>query len=175
MRKINTIITVMIMVLLVDHIIFGGLHLMGANVNVMKPLALSMLALVFIHVIISVIVTIKAEKVGFKTNVRYNKENRDFWMRRASGCLILVAVIMHVVSIIGLKNNPQNAFLKPIRSYATPLLATSVAWHLFSNVRPLLISLGVKKIDTKEKIIKVIIVVLTLFVLAAIIRRTMMH
>ena len=46
MRKINVILVVLILILLIDHIVFGGMHLLGSDAGVIKPMALTMLSLV---------------------------------------------------------------------------------------------------------------------------------
>ena len=43
MRKLNVIFVLIIFILLLDHIIFGSLHLLGMNVRVTKQFALAML------------------------------------------------------------------------------------------------------------------------------------
>lgn len=173
MRKINTIIALIICILIADHLIFGSLHLFGLNVHVTKPLALTMLVLVLVHAVISMIVTVRAEKVGMKTKARYNKENKDFWMRRTSGMGILIFALLHVF-LMGKNANgvPKIATAPAPLKLATPLLVVSIFAHLFSNVKPLLISLGVKNPDKKEKIVKVLIIILCLFALSANIYRT---
>lgn len=173
MRKINTIIALFICILIADHLIFGSLHLLGLNAHVTKPLALTMFVLVLVHVVISMIVTVRAEKAGMKTKARYNKENKDFWMRRTSGMGILVFALLHVFLMgKGANGVPKIATAPAPLKLATPLLVVSIFAHLFSNVKPLLISLGVKNPDKKEKIVKVLIIILCLFALSANICRT---
>ena len=156
------------MILLLDHLIFGGMYLFGVGNGVIRPLAISMLVLTIIHAIISMIVTIRAEKAGFKTNARYNKENSEFWQRRVSGVLILVFALMHAYI---LSKNEQGirriVSLPKIFEFTTPALIISVYFHILSNIRPLLISLGVRNIEKKERIIKVILTIITIFGLTA--------
>ena len=169
MRKFNTILVLIIMILLLDHIIFGGLHLLGAGTNVFKPVALLMLILVFIHAVVSMIITIRAEKAGMKTKARYNEENKQFWSRRTSGMAIVVFALMHAHSMIKDENGvPNIARLPKFFNLALPLLILSVGLHLISNVKPLLISLGIK-IGKKEIIINIIILLITLFAMFALI------
>lgn len=168
MRKFNTILVLLILILLLDHVVFGGLYFFGVVPGVFKPVAFAMLALVVLHAIISMIVTIRAEKAGFQTKARYNAENRDFWLRRASGIAILILAILHAFMMSKDKNGVARlaSMPKPLR-LATPLLVFAVYLHLMSNVRPLLISMGVRKIDRKEIIIKVILSIVALFAIAA--------
>ena len=168
MRKLNVIVVVLIMILLVDHIIFGGLYMLGAGTGVIRPLALTMLALVIFHALISMAVTIRAEKAGFKTKARYNAENREFWNRRTSGLAILVLGVMHALLLS--KNEegiPRIAFMPRFFELVTPLLILSVYLHLRSNIRPLLIALGIRNVDKKEKFIKAVLMVIMIFAIMA--------
>ena len=51
--------------------------------------------------------------------------------------------------------------------FSTPLLILSVGIHLLGNIRPLLISFGIRKLDRYEKIIKVLVMLITLFAMVA--------
>ena len=170
MRKINVIIVIAIMILLVDHIVFGGLHLLGFNAGVMRPMAMLMLILVLAHALISMYVTLRAEKAGAKTKARYNKENREFWLRRTSGVMILVSALVHAYTMFKDENGvPRIARLPKVFSLATPLLIFSIYLHVFVNVRALLIAFGIRNINRKEKVIKVLLTVVMLFAMSALI------
>jgi succinate dehydrogenase hydrophobic anchor subunit len=168
MRKSNTILVLLILILLLDHVIFGGLYFFGAGPGVFKPIAFAMLLLVILHAFISMVVTIRAEMAGFKTKARYNKENRSFWLRRVSGTAIIILAILHALMMSKNENGVAriNSMPKPLR-LATPLLIVAVFLHLFENVRPLLISLGIRNIDKKEKAIKIVLSIIALFAIAA--------
>lgn len=99
MRKINVILVLIILILLLDYIVFGGLYLIGIGNGIFKELAITMLILTVIYAIVSLAITYKAEKIGFKTNARYNKDNRAFWNRRVSGVLILDSALVHGYSM----------------------------------------------------------------------------
>ena len=168
MRKLNTIIVLIIMILIIDHIIFGSMHFLGTGASVIKPLAMIMFLLVLIHAVISMIITIRAEKVGFKTKARYNKENRQFWLRRASGMAIVILAFIHAYSMVkNEKGIPNITRMPKALRFSTPLLILSVGIHLLGNIRPLLISLGIRKLDRYEKIIKVLVILITLFAMVA--------
>ena len=162
MRKFNAILVSIILILIIDHIIFASMHLLGTGANVFVPVALFMLTLVLIHAIISLIITINAEKVGINTKARYNKENEQFWLRRVSGLAIMVLAIMHAYLEAKNENGVPNVARMPkIFEFTLPLLILSVGIHVFQNTRPLLISLGIKKINLFEKIIKILVIMLT--------------
>ncbi len=54
MRKINAFLTIVIMVLLLDHALFGGLQMMGLPMSVFKPEADLFCALVAVRALIGV-------------------------------------------------------------------------------------------------------------------------
>ncbi len=95
MRKFNTILAIILTLLLADHMVFGGLYMLRRGDGVFKPLAIAMVIMTIIHAVISMIITVRAEKVGIVTKARYNKENREFWLRRGSGLGILVFALAH--------------------------------------------------------------------------------
>ena len=166
MRKLNTILVLLIMVLFIDHIVFGSLHFLGTNLNVTKPFAHAFFSLVFIHAVVSILITIKAEVVGIKTHARYNKENRQFWNRRISGMAIMVLAATHIYLMAhGEDGLPRISKMAKIYGLLLPLLLIFVCIHIYTNVRPLLISLGIRNIEKKEKIIKVLIVLITIVVM----------
>ena len=168
MRKFNAILVLIIILLLIDHLVFGSLYMLGVNVKVFIPIALLLIALVLIHAVVSMIITVRAEKVGIKTHARYNKENKEFWLRRSSGMAILFFALAHFYSMIkNEKGIPNIARMPRIFNLTLPLLIFSVLLHLIANVRPMLIALGVRGIDKKEKIIKIIILLIMLFGLYA--------
>lgn len=162
MRKINSIIATIILVLLVDHIIFATLHLAGYPVHVFGPLAYLMLALVIIHGVLSMILTVNAEKTGMKTKARYNKENAEFWARRTSGVAILAFAIFHAHAMMKLPDGrPRISTLGPIARICNIGLAISVCVHIVINIKPLMISLGIRKHNLLSKILYVFFVLLT--------------
>ena len=176
MRKTNTILVLIIMLLFVDHVIFGSLHSLGTGASVIRPFAQIMLGLVLIHAIISLIVTVKAEKAGFKTGARYNKENREFWNRRVTGVLIILFGITHAYLMARNERGvPRIASAPRIFQLTTPLLIISIYFHILSNIRPLLISLGIRNIDKKEKIIRAVLTILLLFALISVSTRVFSH
>ena len=111
-----------------------------------------------------------------KTKARYNKENRQFWNRRVSGMFIIVLAFMHAFLMSkNAQGVPRMASApKPLRM-ATPLLIIAVFAHLKSNVRPLLIAMGVRNIDKKEKIANIILFIVFIFALSGSIYTVISH
>ena len=176
MRKINTIVVLLIMVLLLDHALFASLNSVGIGNGVIPALAHTFLTLVLIHALISLLITIRAEKAGFVTGARYNKENAAFWNRRVTGVAILVLAITHASLMQRNETGRRNiASMPKIFEFTLPLLIVCVYLHVLSNIRPLLIALGARNIDKKEKIIKVLFSVFMLLALLASIYRAFFY
>lgn len=172
MRKLNTILAAVITILFLDHIVFAALYLMGFPVKVFGPMAIFMIVLVLIHGVLSMILTVNAEKTGMKTKARYNKENRTFWLRRTTGVLILVLVLFHFYAMgRGSDGIPRIAHMGMPGSLATILLALSVMIHININLEPLCISLGIRNYKKLLPVLKVLVFVLCLLAAAAVVVR----
>lgn len=144
MRKFNTILTVLIIILFLDHAVFGSLQLFGANnAMVMKRLARACSALIIVHAVIGVKLTFDAVRVWRRTGAPYFRENSLFWARRLSGVVIMVLIFFHMFAF-----GKTTGGVYQLKPYTTEkmilqlLLVLSVALHVLTNVRPLLIALG---------------------------------
>ena len=166
MRKFNAILVLIIMILFLDHLFFGSAHFLGTGLNVTKPFSHTFFLLVLIHAAISLIITVRAEIAGIRTKARYNRENREFWSRRISGVAILVLAGAHAYLMVhGEDGLPRISKMARIYELFLPLLLLSISIHLSSNVKPLLIALGIRNPEKKEKIIKALIVLITIVAL----------
>lgn len=167
MRKINAITTVGILVLFIIHGIGGAMLLTGTGQNSFKPLAYIALALIVLHIILSVILTVAAFKAWRKTGTSYFKENMLFWARRISGAAVIVLLMFHfgafgtmVDSVFRLLPFTTSKLVLQL------LMVASIAVHVISNVKPALLSFGIKglKSRTAEVIIIISVVLLALSV-----------
>ncbi|MBP5280678.1 MAG: hypothetical protein J6Z03_09355 [Erysipelotrichaceae bacterium] len=170
MRKFKSILAIIITILFLDHQLFGGTAFGNLNVRIPKPLAFLMGGLIILHAIISLTVTWRAEKAGFKTNARYNAENRQFWNRRVSGVLILLLIPFHAFMLRNGVAGLDTTLKLVLASLSAVLLSLSVFWHLIQNIKPLLISLGFRPTDTKILIIRIILALLCLYTSFSIVR-----
>lgn len=150
MRKINAVLGIALTVLLLIHGISGAFQLLdviaGGN-TIRKVLSWLMAAVLFLHVIIGVILTIRTLKTEKKSKwVGYPAENRLFWLRRISGFSILVFAVYHVVLFTGPAGKVfRLSMFGAFQLAGSLLLVLSVAVHLLSNIRPLMISFGAVK------------------------------
>jgi hypothetical protein len=96
MRKVNTILSVLLIVIFMIHGIMGSFMLLGVGASAGKILAWIGVAILAAHMVIGVLLTVqtfKASKAGGKS---YLKQNELFWTRRASGLAILIMMFFHI-------------------------------------------------------------------------------
>ena len=78
MRKLNSILSAMILVLFIVHGVLGSLTMLDAAVIITKHMARGLLVLIAVHVALSCILTAKAFKTWKVTGAPYFKENTLF-------------------------------------------------------------------------------------------------
>lgn len=101
---------------------------------------------------------------------KYLKQNAIFWARRASGLAILILLFFH----IGLFGKVQNGtyILFPfttVKMVTQLLFVAAIFVHIFINIRPLLVSLGIISYKERRGDIYLILSVLLLFIAGAVI------
>lgn len=144
MRKINIILSPLILIIFLVHGTLGSFMLLGIGTNAEKPLAWFGFALMLIHAALGVLLTVQAAHSGKESGHWYLKQNKEFWIRRFSGIAILILIFFHfdvygetVDGIFGLKE------FTAIKLITQLLLIASLFVHIFVNIRPLLISWGI--------------------------------
>ena len=167
MRKINSILAMLSLALFILHGILGALNLTDIAPIVVKGLAHITLASVFTHAVLSIILTIKPIYISIKTKAPYFKQNRIFWARRISGVLILVMIVFHLTAF----NSENGGALRlvpfdAVRLTSQLLFLLIIAVHIISNVKPALISFGIKKLKTKSGDILFFVTIALLFMAA---------
>ncbi|MBQ7448157.1 MAG: pilus assembly protein PilX [Eubacterium sp.] len=162
MRKWNALISMGIIVLFLIHAITGGLQLagiIGGGNPVLKVLAWIMLVMIAAHVVIGIKLTADSLLACKKAGVSYFKENKLFWTRRISGFATIIFVLLHVILFMG--NTSAGAYR--LNLFATPQLVVmiffvvSVAVHVLTNIKPLMIALGQKGL--KEFVTDILLVI----------------
>lgn len=150
MRKINGIIAMLVLVLFVIHGILGALNLMNVATVIVKVLSHTMLSLIIVHALISAGLTVRSVRTAIQTKTPYFRHNRLFWARRISGILILALVFFHMTAFGYTSGGvfrltPFDAF----RFGVQLLFWLSIAVHIITNVKPVLITFGVKRLRPK--------------------------
>ena len=171
MRKFNSILAAAILVLFIVHGFLGVLTMVDAVVIITKHMARFMLALIAIHTVLSCILTAKAIKTWKVTGAPYFKENALFWARRLSGFAIMILIAFHMTSFM---STTPKTFTLPYFGgsllTANILLVVSVAVHVITNVKPMLIAFGIRSLKPKVgSILFVLSVLLILFIIGFIV------
>ena len=168
MRKLNAVLTAVILLLFLMHAILGGFVMIGLGDTALKSVAWITFALILVHVVISAKYTADSLRVWKKTGVGYFRENSLFWARRISGFAIMVLLCFHMGAF---GYSEGGVFrLRPFTGFrlATQLLlAAAIALHVLSNVKPLLISFGIRALKSRAAEILFVLSVVMVFLAAA--------
>ena len=168
MRKWNAILTAAIMALFLLHGIFGAFQLFGVGSTALKAVAWTALALVAAHTVIGVKLTADSLRVWKQTGVGYFRQNKLFWARRISGFAVMVLLAFHMTAF-GYSNSGayRLRWFTDFKLATQLLLMVTLAIHILMNVRPMLISFGVRGLRRYVGDILFVLSVLLLFMAAA--------
>lgn len=144
MRKWNAILSLAALILLLLHGILAGFQLIGPG-GVVKFLPRAALTLIAVHTVLGIKYTIDSLLVWRRTGAGYFQENRLFWSRRISGFAVVILLFFHVTAF-GTANGGVFRLLwfTQTKLALQLLLTAAVAVHLITNLRPLMLSLGVR-------------------------------
>ena len=170
MRKINTILSVLLLVIFMLHGLMGSFMLLGIGSSAGKILAWVGVAVLAAHTVIGVILTINTLKISKNADNSYLKQNAVFWARRASGLAILILMFFHIGLFGGVQDGIYILFpFTTVKLITQLLLVAALFIHLFINIRPLLVSLGIISYKERRGDIYLILSVLLLFSAGAVI------
>ena len=170
MRKINTILSVLLLVIFMLHGLMGSFMLLGIGSSAGKILAWVGVAVLAAHTVIGVILTINTLKISKNAGNSYLKQNAVFWARRASGLAILILMFFHIGLFGGVQDGIYILFpFTTVKLITQLLLVAALFIHLFINIRPLLVSLGIISYKERRGDIYLILSVLLLFSAGAVI------
>ena len=169
MRKLNGILTAVILILFLIHGIMGSFLLIGIGSTALKTLARITEILVFIHVIIGIKYTVDTVRAQKKSGVWYPKENKLFWARRLSGLAVMVFLILHFGAYKVDGEFARLAYFDAAKLTTQILFVVSIGIHVITNVKPALISFGIKSIKEISVDILLILSIALVFMGAAIV------
>lgn len=170
MRKINTILSVLLLVIFMLHGLMGSFMLLGIGSSAGKILAWVGVAVLAAHTVIGVILTINTLKISKNAGNSYLKQNAVSWARRASGLAILILMFFHIGLFGGVQDGIYILFpFTTVKLITQLLLVAALFIHLFINIRPLLVSLGIISYKERRGDIYLILSVLLLFSAGAVI------
>ena len=168
MRKLNIGIVICMFISFLVHAVTGSISMMGGNTVANRIVSRITLVFVIMHIIISTVLTVMTFHAMKVSHTCYLKENKMFWARRISGLVIPIPLIMHLV--IFTNTNSEVMRLRAFtagRMISQILLVLSVALHVITNVRPALITLGIKRLDRFKADILLILSIIFFFLAAA--------
>lgn len=168
MRKINTVLSVLLILIFLIHGIMGSFMLLDIGSSAGKILTWAGVIVLTAHTVLGTVLTIRTLKNARKSNCNYWKQNSVFWARRASGLAILILAFFHIGLFGEVRDNVY--ILLPfttLKLIIQLLLVAALFTHLFINVRPLLVSLGIIKFKERRGDIYLILSVLLLFISGA--------
>lgn len=166
MRKFNTILTAVIMVLFLIHAVLGSFQMLGVGNTVMKTLSWISAGLAGVHMLIGVKLTVDTLRAQKKSGAAYFRENLLFWARRISGFAVMVLLFFHFTAFGYYAGEAYRLRWFDTGKLITQiLLVITLAVHIISNVRPMMIALGIKSL--KEWIGDILFVISVLLLFAA--------
>ena len=151
MRKINAVISALVLILFIAHGIYGAFVMTditagGTFISTMLS-HLLLLTLTSIHALIGIVLTVKSIFAMKKSGVFYFKENKRFLAVRISGIAIMCLIAAHVVLFMGKNEESFRLNLFDEASLVMSLfLVLSIAVHIICNIAPLFMSLGLVKL-----------------------------
>ena len=164
MRKANMAAVAGMLVTFLLHGIFGSIRLLGGSADTLKIVARVCVGFVMVHVILTGIMTAQTLIAWRKSGTGYFRQNKLFWARRISGFAIIIPLIMHIVIF-----SPSNKDVIRLSVFTTGrlisqvLLVLSIALHVITNVKPALITLGIRNLKKFAFDILFVLSVLMLF------------
>lgn len=170
MRKLNTILSLLLLLIFLIHGIMGSFMLLGIGNSTGWILAWIGVAILAVHTVIGILLTIQTLRASKASKNNYLKQNAVFWARRASGLAILILLFFHIGLFGGIQDGVYILFPFTTIKMITQLLLIAVLFlHLFINIRPLLVSLGVIRYKERRGDIYLILSVLLLFISGSVI------
>lgn len=170
MRKWNAVLSVLLIFICLLHGIMGSFMLLGVSSSAGKLLAYAGAAILAVHTVIGIILTVQTLRASSKSGPCYARQNAAFWARRASGFAILLLLFFHIGLFGGVRDGVYILFpFTTVKLLTQLLLVAALFLHLFLNLRPLLVSLGIVPCKEHCSDVGLVLSVLLLFISCAII------
>lgn len=163
LRRINHILSIILLIFLEIHIIASSFLMFGWSRVILEHVARVEFILVMCHALIGMILTFRNRPL--RNSNKYMKENRLYWLRRVTGIGILILAMPHI-SMFVKWHDDTFAVLKKIKAVQMGMHMLFIAFimvHLAINIKPMLISMGVKKYKVVGAIIQAVTGIFTIF------------
>ena len=170
MRKWNTILSVLMLLIFMIHGSMGSFMLNGVGSSTGKILAWIGVGILVVHTVMGTVLTVQSLRAAKQSGKMYLKQNAIFWARRASGMAILILLFFHIGLFGKVQNGTYILFPFTMVKMVTQLLFVAAIFiHVFINIRPLLVSLGIISYKERRGDIYLILSVLLLFIAGSVI------
>ena len=156
LRKINAIISMLIVVLLFNHSIFNAVEMLSryriAGAKTIFPWVL--VVLVAVHAVLSIAMAVLAHKGTEKRKYNmYNNLNKQTMLQRYSGILMIVLLGVHIVG--------SGTYFQPKMLHAVlhPVFFAVVLMHLAVSMSKAFITLGIgnaKLVKVLDRVLPII-------------------
>lgn len=168
MRKFNAFLALALVIIFILHPLQGSLVLLGDLKEASKVLAWGGVILMGLHVLLGIYYSKGTVDMMIKAKKLYFKKEKNFWIIRISGLLIIIFLFFHINTYGMMENGKYVVFdFTPAKLFFQLGLILALVVHILYNLKPLIFSLGIKKIK-KDTIIKVLIILFFLFVIGAV-------
>ena len=148
MRRINAVISMAVIALFLLHAVVGGFITWGVfdgGSTFMKIMARIMVTLIGVHLVIGTKLTADTLKALKRSGAHYFKENKLFWIRRMSGFAVMVFIVIHIMIFMGKQGGVYRLnFFGAAELVSQILMVLSIALHVLTNVKPLMLGFGTR-------------------------------
>ena len=96
MRKLNTILSVLLLFICLLHGLMGSFMLLGISSGAGKFLAWIGVGILAAHTVLGLLLTAQTFRASRSGGKLYGKQNALFWARRTSGLAILLMLFFHI-------------------------------------------------------------------------------
>ena len=168
MRKLNMFLVLGMLLTFAAHGVMGSMRLFGADAPTLKAAAWACVCFICAHIIVTSVLMLQTLRARRLSGAGYFRDNLMFWARRISGFAILIPLVMHIAVF-----HPSNAGAFRLSAFTTGrlisqiMLVVFIAFHVLTNIEPMLISFGVKKTKAFSHDIMLVISVVLLAAAAA--------
>ena len=141
LRKINAGISMMITLLLLEHAVSMGAWMLsrGEIAPFASKLPRLLFAFMMVHAIISIVLAVLGHKGAEKRKCNnYSKMNVPTYIQRASGMLMIVFSVLHVLGATGVMQPPL-----VVHAIVPPLFFALSLTHAMISASKALITLGI--------------------------------
>ncbi len=146
MRKLNKFLAAGMLLTFIAHAVMGSMKLLGSDADSLKMAARVLFMLVAAHIIVTTALMVQTLYACKKTKAGYFWNNKIFWARRISGFAVLIPLVMHAAIFSGTTETGAFRLVEFTagRLISQIMLVVFIAFHVLTNIEPMMISFGVR-------------------------------